>query len=1111
MRTCLLLLFTSVTIVLSGPIAHAQEVLQGTVTKIEKIIPIIDEVETTYRVMRAEHPPVIDGDPAEWQDIPAIVLDEKAHSSGAWDGPDDLSGSLRMLWDEEALYFCLQVTDDVHRAPNRNSAWRENDCTQFLFDPYMNGPKGSYDLDELNYCVADSPDGPVMASYRVRDTRSEREALAREQDVKMMLGRDGVRVYEWAMPWSRLAPVSPWIFGRCGFAFCINDNDGHGSGGGLFWTRAILWGQDASLFGQIVFDGAAGLRNAMLGLRPEVKVFGDEVGSSWLDLESVDPFGTARLLVSAATALSVKARLTVYRAGQQEALATGCIEHRMRAGESVVFAWDVSGLEDGSYEAVYEVPSIQREPDARLTFYQFDIPDLNARKNELRQRFGIDRPWDDMAESPPLIRRHRGMVAAMLGWLEPEHSLRGIPNRDNAGEHLMAVRDAAEMIAALDAGEDYLGKQRNEFWSAYYSAVDGSGQHFVTAVPSDFDPERTYPLVVNLHGRGWRFLPHRGHEHNAKYLEVEPWARGDNEYRALGENDVLSVIDYMKRWYKIDPDRVYLTGCSMGGSGAWAVASRHPELFAATAPVCGRTSQLPLEDLRHVPLFNQHGAKDWVVLVDQSRFAIDFLQKMGYAVLYKEFPEAGHGVPGQYPALDWMLKLRRPSSPTSITYTCETPDRGKAYWLNLRRFVDPHLSARVDARVTGRGERQSVSLLTQNVSALDMDVLAMPIERQAGLIVQVNKTFLEFSAPLPERLFVVLQEDGWSLSERWSPPASTMRPYRAGAAGNLYSGEPLMIVYGSKGDEARTELLKATSRDISHFAGTGFPMLAGTVRVKADVDVGAEDIEHFNLILLGSANENAIVRRIIDRLPIQINEKNELVAGSRSPVSLDGAGIRMCYYNPLAPQRLIFLVFTDEKGEDAEKWLKSAKRRLTGSDGYNLVDQPDLVVQSVTGAERRRMQFTHDWQWREAEGSDKPLPEKMATEREMALARLRVMRRTAHTDFALTWGSDKEKEEFDPRWFTLADMSTWRSPQQMLIGGVSGRLLTKIYEKLVVNNKATMYPSFEPSELDSDNIYRLAMPPTFTQAIVRFQQTLSNTEAGPDWRAEELWEEVFKK
>ena len=70
--------------------------------------------------------------------------------------------------------------------------------------------------------------------------------------------------------------------------------------------------------------------------------------------------------------------------------------------------------------------------------------------------------------------------------------------------------------------------------------------------------------------------------------------------------------------HKVDKDRVYLTGLSMGGFGTWALAAYQPDRFAAIIPICGGGEQLMTRRLTHIPIWAFHGAKDPVVPLRRS-------------------------------------------------------------------------------------------------------------------------------------------------------------------------------------------------------------------------------------------------------------------------------------------------------------------------------------------------------------------------------------------------------------------------------------------------------------------------------------------------------------
>lgn len=124
MRCSHALAFTLVLILAVG--AWAAEGLTGRAVPAGEIAPVLDREAPVYTVGKAAKRPVIDGVADEWKDIPAMVLDQPEQARG-WNGPEDLRGALRLQWDEQGLYFCLEVVDNVHSAPNYESNWWEND------------------------------------------------------------------------------------------------------------------------------------------------------------------------------------------------------------------------------------------------------------------------------------------------------------------------------------------------------------------------------------------------------------------------------------------------------------------------------------------------------------------------------------------------------------------------------------------------------------------------------------------------------------------------------------------------------------------------------------------------------------------------------------------------------------------------------------------------------------------------------------------------------------------------------------------------------------------------------------------------------------------------
>jgi predicted peptidase len=103
--------------------------------------------------------------------------------------------------------------------------------------------------------------------------------------------------------------------------------------------------------------------------------------------------------------------------------------------------------------------------------------------------------------------------------------------------------------------------------------------------------------------------------------------------------------------YKVNLGRIYLTGMSMGGYGTWNLGLTSPERFAAIAPICGGAQMISLsltsrekpQELKSLPVWAFHGAKDPVVLVEESQRMIEALKKVGNKdCKFTIYPEAGH-------------------------------------------------------------------------------------------------------------------------------------------------------------------------------------------------------------------------------------------------------------------------------------------------------------------------------------------------------------------------------------------------------------------------------------------------------------------------------------
>lgn len=141
-----------------------------------------------------------------------------------------------------------------------------------------------------------------------------------------------------------------------------------------------------------------------------------------------------------------------------------------------------------------------------------------------------------------------------------------------------------------------------------------------------------------------------------------PLAQNPTEPAAL----VLELIDAVCRDYRVDTDRIYLTGVSLGGYGTWDLIARRPELFAAAMPVCGGGDPAQAGKLAHMPVWAFHGDHDPLVPVERSRDMITALQKAGGKPNYTEYKDANHDswtpTYKNPDVLEWLFRQRKEST-----------------------------------------------------------------------------------------------------------------------------------------------------------------------------------------------------------------------------------------------------------------------------------------------------------------------------------------------------------------------------------------------------------------------------------------------------------------
>lgn len=199
---------------------------------------------------------------------------------------------------------------------------------------------------------------------------------------------------------------------------------------------------------------------------------------------------------------------------------------------------------------------------------------------------------------------------------------------------------------------------------------------YLQCLPAGYATNRRqrWPLVIFLHGMGERGpeleavkrhgLPRLADEGKPfPFILVSPQCPADSWWNAAALDAFVEKICVQLR---VDRDRVYLTGLSMGGYGTWATACLNPTRYAAIAPICGGGEVRHAAQLRHVPVWAFHGAKDRVVRLPRSQTMVKAVRVAGGSAKLTVFPklehnswDAAYATPELF---DWLLAQRRHGS-----------------------------------------------------------------------------------------------------------------------------------------------------------------------------------------------------------------------------------------------------------------------------------------------------------------------------------------------------------------------------------------------------------------------------------------------------------------
>lgn len=377
---------------------------------------------------------------------------------------------------------------------------------------------------------------------------------------------------------------------------------------------------------------------------------------------------------------------------------------------------------------------------------------------------------------------------------------RKIPLGSKAQSLRLRVTSGAESLSFEFAPR--IRQTTEYFVTTYRSVVDGSVQPYSVLLPTSYDPTIVYPLIMLLHGAhvtdwGQNIIAYDPKEWA---IQVAVHDRGNNRYRDIGQVDLDEVMLDVKRRYRIDENRISLSGHSMGGYGTWFQSTRRPDLWASVSPQAGYadyflyhpamrdagegaprrrfqnqllTGWSPLtfaENLLHVPVYIVHGAKDDNVSVEHSRKMAARLGELHYNYVYDENPEGGHwwGPRGKYygvevvdkpPIWTFFQKHRqRVVAPRRVVYSTDNLHYRKAYWVQIDELDTANQLARIEAEVTAPN---TIAVHLSNIRQFTLRLGDRLVDKELPLSITINdQPVFRDQLPVSAQVTLHRREDG---------------------------------------------------------------------------------------------------------------------------------------------------------------------------------------------------------------------------------------------------------------------------------------------------------------------------------------------------------------
>ncbi len=520
-------------------------------------------------------------------------------------------------------------------------------------------------------------------------------------------------------------------------------------------------------------------------------------------------------------------------------------------------------------------------------------------------------------------------------------------------------RRAAQFLDAAEAGRDPFPEARGQILNRGYDPTfSPARQGYAIYIPPGYDPSREWPLVVMLHGgssignlflgvvlgNNMDWLTYNQHlydDYTPRWspdaIVVAPDGLGQPIWRWMGEEDVLQVIEDVRRHYNVDANRVVLGGLSNGGMGAYSIGTRHAWMFSHVHAMAGAPSWLQyaggrptaaervamlrysgmhlIENSTNTDFRYYHGTRDpgpmRPAFVRELTAHIASLNLTANERWYEHGHDLLYLVHRHGRIYADFARIVRDPRPADVRVVTGDYRANRQHWVTVTRIERYPELARVEAHASDG----AIRVTTSNVIELALDLRDAPIGAGGTTRIEIDgaRVYDGPRAPLGHVVHVAKQDGGWGLG--FLRPAEGLEkvPRLSGPMSDAYHDE-IVHVYGTQVPGSVAAL-----RRTAELGANGWPTGVWYLnqRVIPDTEVTDELMQRAHLALYGAPGENAVLDRIAERLPIRA-EGGAIVTSAGARYAGNDVGARFVYPNPLAPARYV-LVHTGVTADAVER------------------------------------------------------------------------------------------------------------------------------------------------------------------------------------------------